>query len=88
LLIGVAFLVSCETTGSVEIIHDLSVPVEQTALISCSGTATIVGYNGMAVNWTQPWAKGPGKLIQIPAGNTTLEWNMEAVKRHLFRAFL
>jgi hypothetical protein len=72
LLIGVTFLVSCTTTGSVGVVHNPSVPVEQSALISANA-GTITGYNGTAVNWTSPsW----NRMIQIPAGNTILEWSI------------
>jgi len=83
LLIGVAFLVSCASlvsciSASTKTVHDPSVPVEQTALIY-PNVGTITGYNGMTVNWEQPLFKGLTNLIQIPAGNTILEWNLEAI---------
>jgi len=70
LLIGIAFLFSCASTGNVGTVHDPSVPATQTAQLSPSGIGRITGYNGAAVNWPAGWTK----LVQIPAGNTTLEW--------------
>ena len=71
LLIGVTFLVSCTTTF-VKFVQDPSVPVEQSALISANA-GTITGYNATAVNWTSSnW----NRMIQIPAGNTILEWSI------------
>jgi hypothetical protein len=82
LLIGVAFLVSCATTGSVGVVHDPSIPVEQSALISPSDIGEIIGYNGTAVNWKLSRTELVGqdiKFIQIPAGNTILEWNISTI---------
>ena len=85
LLIAVTFLVSCATTttGSVGIVHNRSVPVEQSAWISPSDPPNVLGeitgYNGTAVKWKISRTKLFGldiKFIQIPAGNTILEWNI------------
>jgi len=70
-LAGLSILLffSCKTTAG--IVFDDSVPLEQSAQIFCS-IGTITGYNGIAVNWEQ----GSGKIVQIPAGDTLLEWNI------------
>ena len=70
-------LLSCST--NVGIVYDDSIPVEQTAWISRLGRmgpiGVITGYNGIAVNWkNQGWYK----LVQIPAGDTLLEWDIDA----------
>jgi hypothetical protein len=70
-LAGLSILLffSCKTTAG--IVFDDSVPLEQSAWIECS-IGTITGYNGIAVNWEQD----SGKMVQIPAGDTLLEWNV------------
>jgi hypothetical protein len=55
---------------------DESVPLEKSSWISTSFLGEIKSYNGIPVNW-----KGPDaitvEMIQIPAGQTVLEWNIE-----------
>jgi len=70
-LITGLFILSCTTTTS--IIHDESVAPEQSSWVGTDNAGVIVGYNGIAVNWKARM----GKTIQIPAGNTLLEWDIE-----------
>jgi hypothetical protein len=61
---------SCATrTG---IVFDNSVPVEKSTWIAPSNVGTVVGYNGIEVKWKA----GSYELIQIPAGETLLELNV------------
>ena len=70
----IAILISsCATIepSIASIIYDESVPTEGTAMIAAD-QGTIIGYNGIDVNWKA------GKVIQIPSGDTLLEWNIVA----------
>ena len=63
-------VLSCTTSSGT--VFDDSVPIEETAWISPGPIGIITGYNGIPVKW-----KADGtKLIQIPAGETTLEWDV------------
>jgi len=66
--ISTLLMTSCATKA--EIIFDDSIAVEKTAWICPGNVGTIISYNEIEVNW-----KG-SKFIQIPAGNTLLEWNI------------
>jgi hypothetical protein len=56
-------------------IYDESVPSEKTALINISVLGTVTGYNGITVNWKN---SGRASNIQIPAGDTLLEVDVDA----------
>jgi len=74
ILLGIlAFLVSsCVVTTKAKIVYDDAIPVEQAAWINLYYVGTAVGYNGISVQWQT----GPSDGIQIPAGDTTLEINV------------
>jgi len=77
LLICLAALltVSCVITPKAKVIYDESVAVEKSAWICPTNIGSIIGYNGMEVNWKfNPFSF---TFIQIPAGNTLLEWNID-----------
>lgn len=81
-VIGILVFLIFSCKSSAGIIFDDSVPVEQTAWLSTASLGTtsigkIIGYNGIAVDWS-----GVTKMIQIPAGNTVLEWNIDASDYH------
>ena len=67
-------LFSCLSTSSVIAEYDESIPLEKTARLCTTRQGVIVGYNGIGVNWE---TKG-NEMIQIPAGDTLLEWNLNA----------
>ena len=74
ILVGLtALILSCATTIKAGIFFDESVPLEKSSWLSTSGCGTIIGYNGIKVNWE---TTGPDKMISIPAGDTLLEWNI------------
>jgi len=78
LLICLAALLtaSCVVTPNAKIVYDESVAVEKTAWISPAGIGSIIGYNGIKVDWKfNPFSIS---FIQIPAGNTLLEWDINA----------
>jgi hypothetical protein len=64
-------LSSC-LTPKANIIFDQSVEAEKSAWICPGNVGTITAYNEIEVNW-----KGL-KFIQIPAGNTLLEWEIHS----------
>jgi hypothetical protein len=69
--------VSCAMTPKAKIIYDESIVVEKTAWICPTNIGAIIGYNGMEVNWKfNPFSFST--FIQIPAGNTLLEWNIDS----------
>jgi len=65
-------LCSCSGTPKVGIVYDESVPAEKSALLLTS--QDIIAYNGIPVNWKMTFKGG----ILIPAGDTLLEWNINA----------
>jgi hypothetical protein len=67
---------SC-ATNVVGIVHDSSVPLERSAQLTFDG-GEIIRYNGVAVDWK----KKRGELIQIPAGNTLLEIDLNVNRSH------
>jgi hypothetical protein len=63
----VIWLSSC--TSSAGIIYDETIPIEQSSWLSLNNLGTVVGYNGISVNW-----KISGfRTVQMPAGKTLLE---------------
>jgi hypothetical protein len=70
-------ILSCYTVGNFKggTIYDESVPLEESALIS-QVMGTITGYNGITVNWKT--VMGKAGLIQIPAGDTLLEVDVDS----------
>jgi hypothetical protein len=72
LLTGISVLLILSCTMSVGMVFDDSVPEEQSTYIS-SSVGEIIGYNGISVKWKQGF-----KAVQIPAGDTLLEWNIDA----------
>ena len=65
-------LISSCTVTKAGIIFDESVPQEQTSWISTAQVGTITAYNEIAVKWSSY------KIIQIPAGDTLLELDINA----------
>ena len=79
-IIVIAVFLAASCTTGVNTIFDDSVPLERSAWIAPFRTGgwsvgTVTGYNGIPVEWT---TKGPKQLIQIPAGDTELEWDLDA----------
>lgn len=64
-------VLSC--TLSVNTIYDESVPLEQSSWIN-PYVGTITGYNGITVKWE----RSGNTLIQIPSGDTLLEFDLYA----------
>jgi hypothetical protein len=72
-------LASCVIMPKARIVYDKSIAVEKTAWICPENVGTITGYNGIEVKWKfSPLSFG---FIQIPAGNTLLEWELDASVR-------
>ena len=71
----ITFLTSC-ATGNVSYVFDENLPLEATSRISPSTTGEIIGYNGIPVNWKSRIMAVD--MIEIPAGDTILEWNISA----------
>jgi hypothetical protein len=63
---------SCVTTFKVKTVFDESVSIEKSALLSTYQAGDIIGYNGIPVKWKL----GYNQLVQIPAGDALLEWNI------------
>jgi hypothetical protein len=76
-IIGVVVLLisSCATETRATIVYDELIALEETAWISTYNMGTIVKYNGEEVNWP---ASKKDELIQIPAGDTLLEWDIHS----------
>jgi len=77
--IGILFLAvftGCAMTPKVNHIVDDSIPLERSAWISPLNAGIIIGYNGIPVSW-RVWGTSAG-MIQIPAGDTLLEWNVDS----------
>jgi len=77
LCINILLLVSCITNPKARIIFDDSIPLEKTAWICPGNVGAITGYNEIEVNW-KPSAYSYNYFIQIPAGNTLLEWDINS----------
>ena len=73
-IIACVLLAGCMNTKP-SIIFDESVAPENTAWITTVLMGTITGFNGVEVNWGKYTSL---KLIQIPAGDTLLEWDLDA----------
>ena len=73
----IAILFSCSVTPKVKQIYDESLLLEQTSRISAGNAGTIISYNGITVNWKNKNLILPD-MIQIQAGDTLLEWNIES----------
>jgi hypothetical protein len=78
-LFGLCFLIisSCLNPTKVKQTFDESVPIEKSSRIVISLVGDIIGYNGVPVNWKNK-ASFSLQIIQIPAGDTLLEWNVES----------
>ncbi|MCL2067326.1 MAG: hypothetical protein FWG99_07665 [Treponema sp.] len=68
-------LLSCTT--SAKIVYDDTVPLESTSWLSLYNVGTVIAYNGMGVNWKL----GATKMLQIPAGDTILEVDLNSMRR-------
>ena len=79
-LIGISAFLVLSCAGSPGTVFDDSVPVEQTAWLSAN-VGDITSYNGISVDWKQ----SAYKLIQIPSGNATLEWNLSSAPSYRFK---
>jgi hypothetical protein len=67
---------SCVITPKARIVYDDSIAVEKTAWICPENIGTIIGYNGIEVDWKfNPYSFS---FVQIPAGDTLLEWDIHA----------
>ena len=67
----------CAATPRVNHVVDDSIPLERSAWINPYNAGTIIGYNGIPVNW-RPTGGVSANFIQIPAGDTLLEWNINS----------
>jgi len=65
---------SCIINTKVGTVYDDTVPADKAAWINLYNVGTVVGYNGIGVQWKT----GMSEAIQIPSGDTTLELNIEA----------
>jgi len=64
-----------------KVIFDNSIPSEKSAWILPGNVGTITAYNEIEVNW------GGYKFVQIPAGTTLLEWEIQAnIGNTIYRA--
>ena len=70
-------IISCAVTPKVKQIFDESIPLEKTTRISAGNAGEIIGYNGIVVSWKNEGSIVP-TMIQIPAGDTLLEWNVQS----------
>jgi hypothetical protein len=71
-----ALLASCAMSPKAGIVYDESIAVDETAWVYPANIGTIIGYNGIEVEWKiNPYSYN---FIQIPAGDTLLEWNIDA----------
>ena len=68
------FLFSCAVSSKITFVFDESIPVERSSFISAGNAGEIIGFNGIPVNWRHRGLRPD--MIQIPAGNTVLEWNV------------
>jgi hypothetical protein len=66
---------SCVITPKAKVVYDESIAVEKTAWICPGNIGAVIGYNGIEVNWK--FTPLSFTFIQIPAGNTLLEWNID-----------
>ena len=78
ILFGLCFLIisSCSYT-KVTRTYDESIPLEKSSRIVITGVGDVIGYNGIPVNWKNKMSLSL-QIIQIPAGDTLLEWNVES----------
>ena len=77
-LFGLCFIIfsSCAHLEKATQTFDESVPMENSSWICPRGGGEIIGYNGIPVSWKIPFF-GAVPVIQIPAGDTLLEWNID-----------
>ena len=80
LCLVVLLFASCSSGPEVKTIYDESIPPENISWISTTFQGTIVEYNNISVNWEKG---GLNDMIQIPAGDSLLKWNIDA--RNLYR---
>lgn len=81
--LAIVLFVSCAATPSVKTVFDDSIPLEHTAWISTTFQGSIVGFNGIPVEWK----KGDiSHMIQIPAGDALLEWNIQSGNLYIQRS--
>jgi len=77
LLIGIlSLLFSSCWTWSVRVFDD-STPEEKTARLFPYDVGTVTEYNGITVNWKKSYSLDD-KLIQIPAGETLLQFDVNS----------
>ena len=72
LMIGllVSLVISCTTSAGV--VFDDTIPLEETAWVNTNNVGMVTAYNGIPVNWKSTMTKA----IQIPAGDTLLEFDL------------
>ena len=68
----IILLSACVSSANVSKIFDESLPIEKTSRLSTRHIGNVVGYNGIKVDWET----NGYDMIQIPAGDTLLEWNL------------
>jgi len=69
---------SCIITPKTRVVYDESIAVEKTSWICPGNIGAIIGYNGIEVNWK--FNALDFSFIQIPAGNTLLEWDVNTTQ--------
>ena len=73
----ITILSSCAVTAKLTHVFDETIPLDRSTWISAGNAGDIIAYNGIPVNWTNNNPLFP-EMIQIPAGETTLEWNVSS----------
>jgi hypothetical protein len=74
ILASISILLFFSCSINVGLVFDDSVPLEQSAEIYTSQVGTVTGYNGISVEWKT----GMSETVQIPAGDTLLEFDVKA----------
>jgi hypothetical protein len=77
-IIFIVLLASSCVSAKAGIVYDESIPLERTAWLLTGNAGTIIGYNGAQVNWTVK-----RDAIQIPAGDTLLEFNIDSESAYM-----
>ena len=70
-LIGLSAFLILSCAGGPGIVFDDSIPEEETSSI-CASVGNITSYNGIMVEWKKDFHR----VIQVPAGDTLLEWDI------------
>jgi hypothetical protein len=79
-LAGLSCLIfsSCSSANFKQFVFDDTVPTEQLTEIEMNNVGTIVGYNGIAVDW-KPSGIYIVYIVKVPAGDTLFEINVDHI---------